>query len=543
MAVNYIQGQILAETLERDGIDLSIANANVGIGHAPSARLDVYGNIRAGNVLISNIGTVSAQGNITGGNLIAVNFVGANIATITANLAAGNVLTDHLLYANGTPWDLQEPAGSNTQIQFNNNSQFGATANFTFNTAANLFTVNATANIANLGVQGNVVGGNLLTTGIISTAGNAYASTFVGNVVGNISGNIVAPGSNTQVIFNDNGVAGASAGFTFDKISNSISISNAVVATGNLVSANVNTTGLVSATGNVTGGNVLTGGLITATGNILGGNLITAGQISATSNITGGNVLTSGLISATGNITGAANVTGGNLTTAGQVSATANITGGNVLTGGIVTATGNLVTGANLVAGGYATVTGNITGGNVLTDGLITATGNVTGENLLTSGVISATGNITSGQLTIANTVIVATSANSTITLQPTGTGLVSINTTTGLVIPVGNTAQRPTPGTTGTIRFNTDSTRVEVYDGTEWDTVVAGVTNQILNGDGSTTAFTLDRSTTTAAALIMLNGITQVPGQSYSMVPSPSVNLVFSEAPGTGDLIDIRFL
>jgi hypothetical protein len=68
-------------------------------------------------------------------------------------------------------------------------------------------------------------------------------------------------------------------------------------------------------------------------------------------------------------------------------------------------------------------------------------------------------------------------------------------------------------------------------------------VTNQTLNGDGTTVAFTLNRSTTTAAALIMLNGITQVPDQSYSMVPSPSVNLVFSEAPGTGDVIDIRFM
>ena len=68
-------------------------------------------------------------------------------------------------------------------------------------------------------------------------------------------------------------------------------------------------------------------------------------------------------------------------------------------------------------------------------------------------------------------------------------------------------------------------------------------VTNQIFNGDGSTTTFTLNRSTTTAAVLIMLNGITQVPDQAYSMTPSPGTNLVFSEAPGTGDVIDIRFL
>jgi hypothetical protein len=71
----------------------------------------------------------------------------------------------------------------------------------------------------------------------------------------------------------------------------------------------------------------------------------------------------------------------------------------------------------------------------------------------------------------------------------------------------------------------------------------VAGVTNQILYGDGSTITFTLNRSTTTAAALIMLNGITQVPDQAYSMVPNPSANLVFTEAPQPSDVIDIRFL
>ena len=159
------------------------------------------------------------------------------------------------------------------------------------------------------------------------------------------------------------------------------------------------------------------------------------------------------------------------------------------------------------------------------------------------TATLEVVGNAKISNITIGNTTIGSSLANATITIIPTGTGLVSINTTTGLIIPVGNTAQRPSPATTGTIRFNTQSTRVEVYDGTEWDTIVGGVTNQILNGDGTTTTFTLDRSTTTAAALIMLNGITQVPGQSYAMTPSPSTNLVFSEAPGTGDVIDIRFL
>ena len=210
MAVNYVKGQILSDILERDGIDIAIANANVGINTTtPTVALDVYGNINANNL--------STIGNITGGNL-----------SISANVAAGNVLTDNLLYANGTPWDLQEPAGANTEIQFNNNSQFGATANFTFDTAGNLLTVNATANIANINVSGaavvtgNVTGGNIVAGNIVLasggniSAGNVninnllnpiansdaatkfYVDAQTGNVSANVIGNLIQLGTNSQ---------------------------------------------------------------------------------------------------------------------------------------------------------------------------------------------------------------------------------------------------------------------------------------------------------------------------------------------------------
>ena len=98
MSINYIQGQILAGTLERNGIDLAIANANVGIGHAPSARLDVYGNLLVGNVLISNIGTISASGNITSGNLL-TGIVSATGSVLTGNIvipSTGNILVGNV---------------------------------------------------------------------------------------------------------------------------------------------------------------------------------------------------------------------------------------------------------------------------------------------------------------------------------------------------------------------------------------------------------------------------------------------------------------
>ena len=158
-------------------------------------------------------------------------------------------------------------------------------------------------------------------------------------------------------------------------------------------------------------------------------------------------------------------------------------------------------------------------------------------------GVQNIPDNANIGNLQISNTTITTTLANGNITLQPTGNSVVSINTTTGLILPVGNTDQRPSPGTTGTVRFNTTTSVLEVYNGNAWASTSTAVTNQVLYGDGSTETFTLDRSTTTAAVLVILNGITQVPVQSYSMVPNPSANLVFTEAPETSDVIDIRFL
>jgi hypothetical protein len=158
-------------------------------------------------------------------------------------------------------------------------------------------------------------------------------------------------------------------------------------------------------------------------------------------------------------------------------------------------------------------------------------------------GVTNQPGNVSIGNLQIANTTITTDGTIANIVIQPVGNGIVSINTTTGLILPVGNTDQRPSPAGEGTVRFNSDNLRVEVYDGTEWDQIVSGVTNQTFNGDGSTVAFTLNRSTTSAAALIMLNGVTQVPGTAYNISPNPSVNLVFTEAPAVSDVIDIRYL
>ena len=200
-------------------------------------------------------------------------------------------------------------------------------------------------------------------------------------------------------------------------------------------------------------------------------------------------------------------------------------------------------------------VVGNITVGNIV----IPNVGNVTLGNVYINNlsnpvqaqdaatkqyVDNQTGNVSNiGNLSVSNTTITTTLANGNITLAATGTGLVTIGGTLGLIIPAGNTAQRPSPAVQGTIRFNTDNLRLEVYDGSEWDQVVGGVTNETFNGNGITTNFALNRNTTTSGTLVMLNGVVQLPTTAYSISPNPGNTLVFTEAPVTTDVIDVRYL
>ena len=65
-------------------------------------------------------------GEVPANIILANGDITSNNGTFTANISAGNVLTNNLLYANGNPWDIGGiPGGSNTQIQFNDAGEFG----------------------------------------------------------------------------------------------------------------------------------------------------------------------------------------------------------------------------------------------------------------------------------------------------------------------------------------------------------------------------------------------------------------------------------
>jgi len=174
------------------------------------------------------------------------------------------------------------------------------------------------------------------------------------------------------------------------------------------------------------------------------------------------------------------------------------------------------------------------------------ATG-VTGKSIYVSGAkyigtFGVSGSEVLGNLAVANTTITSTLASGNIRLSPTNSQEVIIDTTSGLVMPTGNTAQRPSPADAGTVRFNSETGILEIYNGSDWGGIAGGgIQAQELNGDGSTTDFTLDDEPVNAASLLVaINGVVQLPDTAYTVSGN---TITFAQAPVTTDIVDIRFL
>lgn len=260
----------------------------------------------------------------------AVPVVDANGNVITNVLTNGNVFANvvyatYYKYANGSPF-LPPPGGSNTQLQYNNNGDFGGIPNATWN--GNILSF---GDVSEISIGGGENGYFLQTDG----EGRLTWSVAGG---GNGGGNTSPGGSNMQVQFNDQGVFGGDAGFMYNKTANTLTIGNTVFSpnlaatTANLTrinTTNVNVAGNVVATGNVSGtyflGNgALLSGIVATTANTV--------TNPAQANITSVGVLTS--LAVSGGITSSSFITASNFNTSGnvnaanvRVSAFANITG------------------------------------------------------------------------------------------------------------------------------------------------------------------------------------------------------------------------
>ena len=335
--------------------------------------LSVTGNITGGNV--------NTAGNVTAGYFIGdgsqltglpASYGNANVAaylpTYTGNLSGGNltigndaVITNDLTvggtiygtFAGNISGNLVVPGG-NTQVIYNDSGNAGASANFTFNEATNIMTVNGTANVGTLNASGNITGnyvfGNAaFMTGIPASYGNAnvaaYLPTYTGNI-GNTTSELNITGANVFV----NSPVGTgirvynNALDTFVNMPvTGVSVPGATFR-GDLVSIDFTYPTTITGQGLTINGNLFgTGNSLVATGNVVAPYFV--GNGSQLTNLTGANVV--GAVATATFATSAG--TAGTVTTAAQPN---------------ITSVGNLtsltVTGDGLIQGNLQ-VNGNVT--------------------------------------------------------------------------------------------------------------------------------------------------------------------------------------
>jgi len=402
------------------GSGAAISNGSSNVNIATDS-----GNITAGVSGVANVVTISTTGLDVIGNITATNFVGnfsgnasnANFAntagTVTAsaqpnitsvgtlvslevsgNITANAVKTNQLLYANGDPYVFTtNAAGSNTQVQFNNNNAFSASANFTFDTGTNTLSVtNITANGAGLS---NITGANI--TGEVAFA-NTANSVAVANVVG--IGNIATTNYDGNALNVLHGDGTWSADQTTYSNSNVVSLLNAFGSN-----------------------NIVT------TGNIDAGKL--SGNGNAISSLTGANVTGEVSFANTANSIAVANVVGiGNIATVNLDGNVSNLLTGNgtFVTISTVSANANY---ANFAGEAFSVSASNIVGtvnlANFATTANAVAGANVSGE------VANATYALSSNVANTAGTV--TTNAQPNITSVGILTGL----TVAGDILPNAN--------------------------------------------------------------------------------------------------------
>lgn len=302
---------------------------------------EYFNSLGGFSVNIPEIPVIDANGNVI-----------TNVNT-TGNVSANVVYATYYRWANGQPFNATA-GGNTTQLQYNNNGSFAGVPNVTYDGSfLNL------GNISALKIGGGLNGYFLQTDG----EGNlSWAEGGGGGANGNPGG------ANTQIQFNDAGVFGGDAGFTYNKNTNTLAVQNVNVdGLANLGSvANLTITGgtagyylRTDGTGNLTwdlpggGGNGTPGGANTQVqfndeGEFAGSSEFTFDKFTGILNIP---ILTANTVSAVG-IQTTGNITAGNI----KANNVANIAGnlrvsGNVNFSGAVDV--NLGTVANIhVSGG-----------------------------------------------------------------------------------------------------------------------------------------------------------------------------------------------
>ena len=489
-------------------LDIATANADVTISVSTVGNVAVFSPVG-----VSILGTVAANGDISGANVSASGNVSGNNVNVTTTLSAGGNVYAANFTTTGSQGNI---TGANiiSAITITATGNVGA-GSYLFGDGAYISNINAanvsSTKITNGGSYANIASsdGNLV---IAVGANSNVAATFYDNGVifaGNVSAPIIKNGSTGMYM--DAGYPGYISFFN-----------------GNGNTVTIGDSGSISAVGNVISANVLTGGFVSAAGNVYTGNVSLSGNVyGVASNFEQPNFIQPA--------SDDANWSYGVTTSPSGVWMQTQFNGGQPTHG--VRIYDNYANTYPFVVDGD----GNVTATTQLVTPSVTSSTSLL--NIGTTGVTSVAVNGGSANLLFVNgsTNAVAVGSN----VITTGATF-AINATDSFLLPVGNTAQRPGSTATGMMRYNSTLSQCEVWNGTAW-TSVGGtaftvIQNEQFDGDGSTVAFTLGSSQTTVSCIVTINGVLQAPTTAYSVSGVyPTCVLTFTEAPVVGDTIDVR--
>lgn len=134
------------------------------------------------------------------------------------------------------------------------------------------------------------------------------------------------------------------------------------------------------------------------------------------------------------------------------------VAGGGRLYIGIGTETGSPPDAANHI----------VIGGQYFTDKLDHTPGVLTASSAIITDSTNKIDILNVDNLTLDGNTLSSTELNGNIYLDPNGSGYVQVIGSNAFILPVGNTATRA-PSVAGGIRFNSESSQFEGYDGTNW--------------------------------------------------------------------------
>jgi len=463
------------------------------------------------------------------------------IITLRATIAKVTINTDdNILVGIGTATGNAATANSSNNIFSLKIANTLSTSNII---AANLTGTIRTAAQPIITSVGTLANLTLNVSGVGLTTPRVTANTIVANTI--TSPNISAIGGNTQILFNNNSLVGASSNLTFNgtllTVLGNIQTTNATL--GNLATSNyfagtlttaaqpnITSTGTLTSlavTGNITSGNARLGNLVTA--NFFNGDGYLLSNISGT-NITGesanANYSTySGIADLANVATVALNITQNAQSNITSIGTLTSLTVSGVLSGNVITADGDITSDTTISANNFSVIN-DITGAKNISTGNITATQFIGGggnlNNLRGGNVV---GNVTSANVSyFANIPASASTGAYFLAMTSTVTGNVRLFTNSSF----GFNAD------TGTLNSNNFVALSAVNASTLSITADASVGNLVTNGTINATGSLVAGSLRSTSSLTV-SGLSVTSGLNSTADITTPTNVIAGGVIGTG--------